>query len=262
MVKKVINRQIWKERLDKKKFYQLVTRSFIDSNNGIFSCKKLLKFTVLCRVNVSKKIMVQSPPKFITVDEFITNYGDSDCYELIDGELTEMEPTGPHEQVSGFLGRKLNVEIDRLDLPYLIPPRCLIKLLGTATAFRPDVLVLDQTRLINEPLWQQEPVITSGSSIKLIAEVVSTNWQNDYARKVEDYAILGVPEYWIVDYLGIGGREYIGKPKQPTVTICTLREDEYQKQLFQNDDLLISSIFPDLQLTAQQIFAAGRYAAM
>jgi len=206
--------------------------------------------------------MVQSPPKLITVDEFITNYGDSDCYELIDGELTEMEPTGPHEQVSGFLGRKLNVEIDHLDLPYLIPPRCLIKLLGTATAFRPDVLVLDQTRLINEPLWQQEPVITSGSSIKLIAEVVSTNWQNDYARKVEDYAILGVPEYWIVDYLGIGGREYIGKPKQPTVTICTLREDEYQKQLFQNDDPLISSIFPDLQLTAQQIFAAARYAAM
>ncbi len=83
--------------------------------------------------------MVQSPPKLITVDEFITNYGDSDCYELIDGELTEMEPTGPHEQVSGFLGRKLNVEIDRLDLPYFIPLRCLIKLLGTATAFRPDV---------------------------------------------------------------------------------------------------------------------------
>ena len=262
MVKKVINRQIWKERLDKKFFYQLVTRSFLDSNDGIFSCNKLLKITVLCRVNVSKKIMVQSPPKFITVDEFITNYGDSDCYELIDGELTEMEPTGPHEQVSGFLGRKLNVEIDRLDLPYLIPPRCLIKLLGTATAFRPDVLVLDQTRLINEPLWQQEPVITSGSSIKLIAEVVSTNWQNDYARKVEDYALLGVPEYWIVDYLGLGGREYIGKPKQPTVTICTLREDEYQKQLFQNDDRLTSSIFPDLQLTAQKIFSAGRYAAI
>jgi Uma2 family endonuclease len=39
---------------------------------------------------------------------------------------------------------------------------------------------------------------------------------------VEDYALLGVPEYWIVDCLGIGGREYIGKPKQPTVTICTL----------------------------------------
>ncbi|MDZ8136243.1 MAG: Uma2 family endonuclease [Nostoc sp. DedQUE04] len=202
--------------------------------------------------------MVQSASKVLTVDEFISHYGECDRYELIDGELIEMEPTGPHEQVSALIGRKLNVEIDRQDLSYFIPHRCLIKLLGTETAFRPDVIVLDQTQLINEPLWQQQPVITLGNSIKLIAEVVSTNWQNDYARKAEDYALLGIPEYWIVDYLGIGGREYIGKPKQPTVTICSLREDEYQKQLFQNNDRLISLIFPNLQLTAQQIFSAGQ----
>ncbi|MEA5620565.1 Uma2 family endonuclease [Cronbergia sp. UHCC 0137] len=198
--------------------------------------------------------MVQSLIKLITVNEFITQYGDHDNYELIDGELMEMEPTGPHEQVSSLIGRKLNVEIDHQDLPYFIPHRCLIKLLGTDTAFRPDVIVLDQTQLINEPLWQKEPVITSGKSIKLIAEVVSTNWQNDYARKVEDYALLGIPEYWIVDYLGIGGREYIGKPKQPTITICTLVGDEYQKRLFQNNDQLVSSIFPNLKLTAKQVF--------
>ncbi|MEB3279844.1 MAG: Uma2 family endonuclease [Lyngbya sp.] len=201
--------------------------------------------------------MIQSALNLLTVDEFITQYGDRDRYELIDGELIEMEPTGLHEQVSAFIGRKLNVEIDRQDIPYFIPHRCLIKLLGTDTAFRPDVILLDQTQLINEPLWQKEPVITSGNSIKLIAEVVSTNWQNDYARKVEDYALFGVPEYWIVDYLGVGGREYIGKPKQPTITICTLVGDEYQKQLFQNNDQLVSSRFPNLQLTAQQIFAAA-----
>ncbi len=201
--------------------------------------------------------MVQFAPKLLSVDEFIKHYGDSDRYELIDGELIEMEPTGSHEQVCAFIGRKLNVEIDAQSASYFIPHRCLIKLLGTDTAFRPDVIMLDQTQLVNEPLWQQEPVITSGNSIKLIAEVVSTNWQNDYARKVEDYALLGVAEYWIVDYLGIGGREYIGKPKQPTITICTLQADEYQKQLFQNNDQLVSSIFPNLQLTAQQVFKYG-----
>ena len=190
----------------------------------------------------------------ISVDEFITRYGDDNHYELIDGELIEMEPTGPHEQVAAFVGRKLNVEIDRQDWAYFIPYRCPIKLLGTETAFRPNLIVLDRTRLINEPLWQQEPAVTLGSSIKLVVEVVSTNWQNDYARKVEDYAILGVPEYWIVDYLGIGGREYIGKPKQPTITICTLVEDEYQKRLFRSDELLVSSIFSELRLTAKQIF--------
>ncbi|GAB4195922.1 MAG: hypothetical protein Fur006_42910 [Coleofasciculaceae cyanobacterium] len=201
--------------------------------------------------------MVQSVPQLLTVDEFINRYGDDNRYELIDGELINMEPTGLHEQVVAFIGRKLNVEIDRQDTAYFIPHRCLIKLLGTETAFRPDLIVLDRPRLVNEPLWQQEPIITLGASIKLVVEVVSTNWQNDYARKVEDYAILGVREYWIVDYLGVGGREYIGKPKQPTITICTLVEDDYQKRLFRSDDLLVSSIFSELRLTAKQIFAAA-----
>lgn len=201
--------------------------------------------------------MVQSAPLILTVDEFITQYGDNERYELIDGELIDMEPTGPHEQVAAFLGRKLNVEIDRLEQPNFIPYRCLLKLLGTDTAFRPDLIVLDRTRLANEPLWQQEPVITSGASVKLVVEVVSTNWQNDYARKAEDYAIIGIPEYWIVDYLGLGGREYIGKPKQQIITICRLVEDEYQRQLFRGDELLISSIFP-LRLTAKQVFASAQ----
>ncbi|NER19750.1 MAG: Uma2 family endonuclease [Symploca sp. SIO1C2] len=196
-------------------------------------------------------------PQQLTIDEFIEHYGDNDGYELIDGELIEIAATGPHEQVAAFIGRKLNVAIDSNNENFLIPYRCLVKVLGTQTAFRPDVLVLDQKQLVYEPLWQQEPVITLGSSIKLIVEVVSTNWQNDYARKTEDYALFGVSEYWIVDYLGLGGRDYIGHPKQPTLTICTLDGDKYQKQLFRHEEQLISSIFPTLQLTANQIFAAG-----
>ncbi|MGB6297451.1 MAG: Uma2 family endonuclease [Rivularia sp. (in: cyanobacteria)] len=202
--------------------------------------------------------MVQTTPKLIAVDEFIANYGDNERYELIDGELFEMEPTGFHEQVGAFTGRKLNVQIDQYNPNYFIPHRCLIKLLGTETAFRPDLIVLDKNQLVSEPLWKQEPVITSGNSIKLIIEIVSTNWQNDYARKVEDYALLGVPEYWIVDYLGIGGREYIGKPKQPTITICDLVGDEYERKLFQNQDILASRVFPNLELSANQIFEYAR----
>ena len=78
--------------------------------------------------------------------------------------------------------------------------------------------------------------------------------QNDYARKAEDYALLGIAEYWIVDYLGVGGREYIGKPKQPTITTCNLIGDEYQGKLFKNEDILVSQVFPGLKLTANQIF--------
>lgn len=201
--------------------------------------------------------MVQANPKILSVDEFITEYSDQDRYELMDGELIDLEPKGLHEQVIDFVARKIHVEIDRLDFPYTIPHHYLIRV-SDNTAFRPDVIVLDKTQLVHEPLWKMQPVITSGAAIKLIAEVVSTNWQNDYARKVEDYALLGVPEYWITDYLGLGGREYIGQPKQPTVTICHLAGDFYDKQLFQQDDILASSTFPELRLQANTIFATGQ----
>ncbi len=193
----------------------------------------------------------------LSFEAFVDRYLDHDRYELIDGELIDLEPTGLHEQVAGFANRKLNVEIDRLNLPWLIPMKCLIKPLSLASAFRPDVVILDQSVLRNEPLWQREPVITMGRSIKLVIEVVSTNWQNDYARKVEDYEALEIPEYWILDYLGLGGKRYIGLPKQPVVTIHQLVSGEYQSQQFRGSDQLVSPTFPELQITAAQVFAAG-----
>ncbi len=186
----------------------------------------------------------------LSFETFVNRYLDHDRYELIDGELIDLEPTGLHEQVAGFVNRKLNVEIDRLNLPWLIPMKCLIKPLSLASAFRPDVVILDQSVLKNEPLWQREPVITMGHSVKLVVEVVSTNWQNDYARKVEDYEALGISEYWILDYLGLGGKRYIGSSKQPVITIHQLVNGEYQSQQFRGSDRLISPTFPELQITA------------
>lgn len=202
--------------------------------------------------------MIQAARQPITIDEFIAKYGDGDRWELIDGELIDMEPTGPHEQVAAFVGRKLNVEIDRDNRPYFIPYRCLINALGTDTAFRPDVVVLDQNALVKEPLWQREPVITLGTSVKVVVEVVSTNWQNDYARKAEDYEVLGIPEFWIVDYIGLGGKKYIGFPKQPTLSIYRLVDREYQVKQFQGSDRIESPTFPELTLTAEQIFQSGK----
>jgi Uma2 family endonuclease len=201
--------------------------------------------------------MLPTVSKLLNIDEFIAQYGDQPQYEWIDGEIVEMEPTGLHEQVIDFLARKLHVEIDRLDLPYTIPHRCLIRI-DDQTVFRPDLVVLDRARLVHEPLWQYQPILTSNVAIALIAEVVSTHWQNDYARKFEDYALLGVPEYWIVDYLGLGGREYIGKPKQPTMTCCQLNDDFYEKQLFRHDEALVSAIFPELRLNCGAVFMSGQ----
>lgn len=201
--------------------------------------------------------MVQSISRAIAFEDFLDRYGDDTRYELIDGELVDMEPTGAHEQVSGFINLHLNLAISRLQLPYFIPMRCLIKPLGAASAFKPDVIVLDRQALRAEPLWEREPTISLGTSVKLVAEVVSTNWQNDYARKVDDYQAFGIPEYWIVDYLGLGGTFFIGSPKQPTITICTLKEGCYEMSKFRAGDRIVSPAFPDLAIEADEVFRAG-----
>jgi Uma2 family endonuclease len=84
------------------------------------------------------------------------------------------------------------------------------------------------------------------------------NWRNDYARKVEDSAVLGIPEYWIVDYAGLGGTKHIGKPKQPVLSICTLVNGEYEIQRLWGNQVIVSLTFPNLKLTAEQVLQAAR----
>jgi Uma2 family endonuclease len=196
--------------------------------------------------------------KQLSFDEFLARYGGDNRYELIDGEVFDLEPTGWHEEVVAFITTKVCVEIDKIDLPWFVLQRGLLRPSHLSmTAFRPDVAVVDRDELSKELLWSNQSILTPGSSIKFVAEVVSSNWQNDYARKVEDYAVLGIPEYWIADYAGLGGTRHIGKPKQPTLSICTLVDGEYEIQQFRGNQTITSTIFPGLKLTAEQVLRAG-----
>ncbi len=193
--------------------------------------------------------MTYTPAKLLTFEQFITEYGDNARYELIDGELRDMEPTGPHEEVSGYIAGRVYAEIFRFNLNWLIPKTCLIKPpAAEATALRPDVIVLDKEKLKQEPLWEKEPIICRGDTIKLVAEVVSTNWQDDYARKVEEYSLLRISEYWIIDFRALGGLQFIGNPKQPTFIVCQLVDGIYQQQQYHLGDIISSYLFLDLQL--------------
>jgi Uma2 family endonuclease len=96
-----------------------------------------------------------------------------------------------------------------------------------------------------------------GASIPLVIEVVSTNWRDDYHLKFADFEEMGIPEYWIVDYAALGGRNFIGNPKQATISICNLVDGEYQISKFRDNDIIVSKTFPELNLTANQIFQAG-----
>jgi len=198
--------------------------------------------------------MAYTAPKILTFETFLDQYCDNFRYELADGELVDRSPTGPHETVSGKLATQIGMAIAAEKLPWFIPRTCLIRPFSdAATARRPDIVVLDETALVSEPLWEREPVITLGRSIKLVVEVVSTNWETDYARKVEEYAILGIPEYWIVDYRGLGGVAFIGKPKQPTITVCQLIDQDYTQQQFRLGQPIISPLLKTWQIRLDDI---------
>ena len=176
-------------------------------------------------------------------------------YELQDGVIIEMpKPRGKHSDIAGFIIAELNFIIRRSALPYSIPRECIIKSVDSRSGYEPDAIVLNRALLSDEPRWEQESILTLGATIPLVVEVVSTNWQDDYLTKYSVYQELAVAEYWIVDYLGLGGRRFIGNPKQPTISICRLIDGEYDVQIFRDTEKIQSGIFPELELTANQIF--------
>jgi Uma2 family endonuclease len=203
--------------------------------------------------------MVQSldlnPISFEEFLAWIPNDGRS--YELYEGVVVEMQPTGPHELVGAFLAEELTLQIRKEKRPYTIPKSCLVKPKRPDSGYRPDVVVLDKTELVNEPLWESASTVQYGQTIPLVIEVVSTNWQDDYAHKLVEYEAMGIREYWIVDFRALGAVRYIGQPKQPTLTICYLDRGEYQLRRLVTGESLQSNVFPKLNLTTDAIFQAA-----
>ena len=205
-------------------------------------------------------MVVQDLSTLTTFTEFLEWKPEGGRYELYNGTIVEMQPTGKHEQITGFLATELTLEFRRLQLPYFIPKQVMVKVPDHDSSYSPDVILVNSSSLAEEPLWEKFSTITKGKSLPIVIEVVSTNWRTDYDRKLADYETLGIPEYWIVDYLGLGGKRHIGNPKQPTISVYSLVEDEYQVNQFRLGEVIKSPTLKDLNLTAEQVFNAGMLA--
>ncbi len=170
--------------------------------------------------------------KLYNFDEFIEWYPENSevRYELHDGIIIEMpKPKGKHSILTGSLIEQLLMIIRQMGQGgiWTIPRESIIKPKSKQSGYEPDIIVLNQELLKNKTRWESESIIQNPNSVKLIVEVVSTNWRDDYYNKFRDYEEMGIEEYWIVDYAGLGGRKFIGNPKQPTIFVCTLVEKEY-----------------------------------
>jgi Uma2 family endonuclease len=172
-------------------------------------------------------------------------------HELVDGELVRMAlGTGKHGDISEFLNDEFKQEIKRSGLPWVSKdmkigiqsPR------GSRweTVRIPDVVVLPLEQW--ESLSNREALIPlSAPPPLLVVEVVSPSTvATDYRAKHSEYAVLDIPEYWIVD------------PIEPKITICTLQDGAYSDWEFTSDRPIVSPTFPNLNLNSAQVLEARR----
>ncbi len=82
----------------------------------------------------------QTLPKTTNFEYFLEGKPDGIPYKQHDRVIVERQPIGEHEEMKGFLGGEVTVELKRLNLPYFIPKQALIKVPDREYAYSPDVL--------------------------------------------------------------------------------------------------------------------------
>jgi Uma2 family endonuclease len=195
--------------------------------------------------------MTLATPQRMSLEEYLTYDDGTDTrYELVDGELVRMsQGTGKHGDISEFLNDEFKAEIKRSQLPWVSKDMKMSiqspRGRRWETARVPDVVVLLLAQW--ETMADREAFIPlSDPPPLLVVEVVSPSTVAvDYRAKYSEYAVLDIPEYWIVDPIGM------------KLTVCTLEDGAYLDQVFTGSQLIRSSTFPALALTASQVLTAG-----
>lgn len=203
--------------------------------------------------------MVAIAQKTLTFEEFLNWDDDSGrSFELVNGVAMPLsEPTAKHEDVVDGLCRLLVDHCQSLNLPYVPRQSKQVRLNAapgeSESSRKADIVVFAKEEWVR--MRQSSASAAAYIPPPLAIEVVSTNWRDDYRIKLNEYETLGILEYWIVDYAGLGGVQYIGSPKQSTVTVNRLIDGEYQAQRYQGEAIIVSPTFPQLVLTTAQIVA-------
>jgi Uma2 family endonuclease len=198
-------------------------------------------------------------PQPMSLEDFLAWDAEHDrLYELIEGiPMPICDPTADHEDVADGICDLLRAFCAEQELPY-VAKRSKLVAVGAqnskVTARRADIVVFDRA------VWDAMKGMPSSAMAytppPLVIEVVSTNWRDDYLTKLAEYESIGIKEYWIVDYAGLGGVRYLGRPKRPMLSIYTMNteETEYgEPQQFSGEDIVVSQVLTGLSVTAQEI---------
>lgn len=170
-------------------------------------------------------------------------------YEYWDGELVElMTESLFNDTIANFIFIAL-LEFG-IPMQLLRPGKIEVAVPGKPRTRIPDFTVLDEIHLT---LLQRRATITPEMPPpRVLMEVVSPgketdeNYLRDYRDKPIQYAAIGVPEMWRID------------PSREWVQVGILILGDYQFTTFRGDEILRSSAFPGLNLTAAQVLETRR----
>jgi Uma2 family endonuclease len=202
-------------------------------------------------------MVATATPVKLAFEEYLRQYPEGEGkFELVNGEFVKVDATRAHKNIARVLMFNFNDEIRRLGIDYVVDKDIIIRTVGKTGDERgriPDVSV------VKGSIWNVNATAYGAITerLELAVEVTSTHWEDDYIDKLDEYERLGIREYRIVDYLAIASRNYLGNTKVPTVFIYQLVDGKYQRRSFTVNDNIVSGIFPELQLTPEQIFAAS-----
>lgn len=186
--------------------------------------------------------------KCLTLEEYLAYDDGTDIrYELENGELVEMPTESPE---NNRIAQRLYIElIQRFPYYWVAHKDTEIAVSGRRASCRLPDLMLHTEASYAALMGASRAIITHDMPPPaLVIEVVSpgvVNRQRDYRYKCTEYAARGIGEYWIID------------PEEYQITICQWREGAYEQVVFKGDEPIVSTVVPNLTLTAQQVFEAS-----
>jgi Uma2 family endonuclease len=188
--------------------------------------------------------------KPMTLEEYLDYDDGTDArYELVDGALVNMGAESP-----------LNINIAIFLIvcfAQFLPVNQIhrgteIEVAGNKANTRyPDLMVLSAEGVAVLAGKKRSLITQNMPAPALVIEVVSSSdtdrasRERDYGDKRREYSQRGIPEYWIID------------PLASVVLVLRLVEGRDEERKFEGGDGVMSSIFPQLGLSAAQILTAN-----
>lgn len=166
---------------------------------------------------------------------------DEGRWEVVEGRAVLVPPPQiPHQVISGKLNRLFDEKLEKLGYGFVVPA------VSVFIPRRPHSYGEVQTRTPDLIVSRHKPLsyFEAGEPPDLVIEILSTPRGNvERTEKLDDYALAGVGEYWIVD------------PFQRALEIYRLAGGAYGNPEIVPQGTLSPSAFPGLEIPIEQIWA-------